>query len=128
MVDPTPTAAVTDPSGESVASSPAGATVQQRTIIHEDASDLPEPKRASQIWFFFIVVGACLGIAYWVTGKTHDNATLREIARNALGIVALCVFVFGAGASAVDVVKLVGAIRTTRKETVTTATGEETKS
>ncbi|AKU43569.1 holin/antiholin [Caulobacter phage Seuss] len=125
MADKTPTATVAEP--EVTASSPAGATVQQRTISHEEASDLPEPKRASQIWFFFVVVLACLGLTYWVTGRTHSEPTLREIARNALAIVALIVFVFGAGAGALDVVKLVGAIRTTRKETVTTAVGEEPK-
>lgn len=126
MMQEQPTATASEP--EVTASSPAGATVQQRTISHESASDLPEPKRASQIWLVFIVTICCLGITYWVTGKSHDTATLREIARNALGIVALCIFVYVAGASAVDVVKLVGAIRTTRKETVTTAVGEETKS
>lgn len=96
-------------------------TVETKVIEHGEASLLPDTS-----WFFrrillFVVVFACLWFAWSVLDRVSDVLTLRMIARYSLGLVGLCVFIYVAGASATDVVRLVTALKSTRKETVMSA-------
>lgn len=93
----------------------------QTIVEHGEASALPDTS-----WFWrrvlvFLVSIVCLYLAWLIAGKTTDTATLREIARNALWLVGICLFLYVAGASATDCVRLVTAFRSTRRETITTA-------
>lgn len=95
-----------------------------KTIEHGDASALPDVRWLWRRILVFIVTIACLYLAWLVVEKVADVGALREIARIALMIVALCIFVYVAGATATDVIRLVSAVRTTVKETVTTTPGD----
>lgn len=98
-----------------------------KIIEHGEASALPETSWAWRRVLIFLVSITCLYLAWFVTTKTTDAATLREIARNALGLVGLCLFLYVAGASATDVVRLVSAVRTTRRETITNTPKDDTQ-
>lgn len=93
----------------------------QHVVEHGDASHLPDTSWAFRRALIFLVVIVCLGFAGWIVGKIEDVTTLRMIARYSLGLVALCLFLYVAGATATDVIRLVSAFRTTRRETTTTA-------
>lgn len=120
-----PTTAFSGPHTDEVSTaSPAPATVTRR-IMHEEASDLPEPKKVWPSLLVTVISMWCLFLVHVIVNKSVDVGLLRETSRNLIYVIALCIFVFVAGATATDVVKLVGAIRTTRKETITTEVGEK---
>jgi hypothetical protein len=99
---------------------PAAATT--RVLEHGEASSLPRPKRP--FWRVVVVMLAvCVGLAlaWFITMKVEDPRTLRHIAQLSLGLVYFSIFVFVADGSAQDVVHLVTAFKSTRKETVMSA-------
>lgn len=98
------------------------APVETKVVEHVEASALPKPKRPFwRVVVVLLAVVAGLAIAFWVVGKTDDVRTLRLIAQWALGLVYFSLFVFVADGSAQDVVHLVTAFKSTRKETVMSA-------
>jgi hypothetical protein len=97
--------------------------VTRKVVEHGEASALPETSWMFRRLLIFVVTLAAIGSVWWVIGRLTDVATLRMVARYSLGLQALCLFLYVAGASATDVVRLVSAVRTARKETVT-ATAE----
>lgn len=92
--------------------------VETRILEHGAASSLPVRPWLWRRTLVFLCTGAAFLAALWVLGKTSDIATLRMIARLSLGVVYFCLFLYVAGATAQDVVHLVQAARTTRKETI----------
>lgn len=93
----------------------------QTVVEHGEASTLPDTSWMFRRILIFVVALSSLALTWWIVGRITDIGTLRMIARYSQGLVALCIFVYVAGASATDVVRLVSAVRTTRRETVTSA-------
>lgn len=96
-----------------------------KTVEHGEASTLPKAggwgSPFARHAFVFLLTAVCMWIVWVIVGKLTDVPALREIARNALGVVALLTFglVFGAGAS--DVIALLTAFWSTKKITVAQA-------
>lgn len=91
-----------------------------RTVEHGEASDLPKITWFWRRVFVFLLTAALCALVWRVTERLTDVAALHDLARISLGIIALLVFAYVAGATATDCVSLVSALRTTRKETLTT--------
>lgn len=95
------------------------------TVEHNEASRLPEPKWFWRRWLIYIVTLASLIIlsfTVWVVLQwVRDIGTLRLIIRYCFYTMWTAVILYGVGASVTDVAVLASAVRTTRKETVTTA-------
>ena len=89
-----------------------------KVVEHGEASRLPDTSWTFRRLLIFLVAIVCLFLTWQVLGRVSDVVTLRMIARYSLGLVALCLFLYVGGASATDVVRLVSAVRTTRKETL----------
>lgn len=114
------TVTATAPAGGSVTATAAQPSAQVKVVEHGDASTLPDS--SGWMWrrlLIYLVTVAALAFTGWIIERIDDVTTLRMIARYCLGLVALCLFLYVAGASAEDVVRLVSAVRTTRKETIT---------
>lgn len=94
--------------------------VTTRVVEHTDASDLPEVNWTWRRWFVFMVTIAALALVWRIVEKSADIVTLRMIARYSLALAALMALLYIAGASSEQVVKLLQAAKTTRKETITT--------
>src|SRR4051794_41046166 len=92
-----------------------------RTVEHGEASDLPETNWLWRRWFAFGFTLTCIGLVWRVSERTSDLVTLRMIARNSLALAGLMCLLYMAGASSEAITRLLAAVRTTRKETVTTA-------
>lgn len=91
------------------------------TIEHGEASAMPEVNWLWRRVFVFALSICFCGLVWWIATRSSDIPTLREIARNSQWIILFCVFAYVMGASATDAVRLATALRSTRKETVTTA-------
>lgn len=89
-----------------------------KTVEHGEASELPKAAWRWRRVYAFLVTAALLYLVWLVVGRTVDVGTLREIAQYSLILVGLVTFVYVAGATATDVVQLVSAVRTTRRETI----------
>ncbi len=105
-----------------MADAPSPAENATQTVVeHGEASNLPDTSWLFRRALIFLIALAAIASVFWVLGHVTDISTLRMIARYSLGLQAFTLFLYVAGATASDVVRLVGAIRTTRRETVTTA-------
>lgn len=95
-----------------------------KTITHEEASRLPEPVWFWRRWLIYgctvFAMAICTAIVVRVYGVA-DIATMRLIIRYSFYTIWAAVVLYGVGASVTDVAVLASAVRTTRKETVTTA-------
>lgn len=92
-----------------------------KTVEHGEASELPEITWGWRRLFVFGLTLILCALVAWIAWRVSDVRTLREIAVNSQGLIFLLVFVYVAGATATDVVQLVTAFGSTRKETVTSA-------
>lgn len=92
-----------------------------RTVEHGEASELPELGWFWRRTFAFGFTVACLLFAWRISERVTDVGTLRMGLRYSLGLVALMSLLYMAGASTEAITKLFAAVRTTRKETLTTA-------
>lgn len=99
---------------------PAAEAATIRTVEHGEASALPEIAWGWRRTFAFGFTVACVLLVWRISERVSDIATLRMIARYALGLVALMALLYMAGASTEAITKLTAAWRTTRRETVTT--------
>jgi len=91
------------------------------TVEHGEVSELPETNWLWRRVFTFALTVALVVYLWWLTGKISDVATLRMALRYAFGIIALLALLYLAGASTEAIARLLAAVRTTRKETVTSA-------
>ncbi len=97
-------------------------TATIRTVEHGDASDLPETNWFWRRVFTFILTAAVLLFAWRISERLTDVATLRMALRYSLGIIALLSLLYLAGASTEAITRLFAAVRTTRKETISSGT------
>lgn len=91
-----------------------------KTIEHVEASRMPD---TSWLWrrvLIFAVLAVMLFIAWRVSERVVDVATLRQINRYAYGIIALGLLLYGVGATVTDVAQLVTAFLSTKRVTLTT--------
>ncbi len=116
---PDPAVTAVAPPGGSATAVSSAAVEKQRVITHEQASDLPETNWLWRRVFAFSVVGLLLYIVDWIVRHTMDIGILRMVAQDSLRLIGLAMLLYMAGASAEAITRLVGAVRTTRKETVT---------
>lgn len=91
------------------------------TVEHGDASELPTPRWVWRRWYVFFLTAAALALVWRITERLEDVTTLRMVARYLCLTIGGLVFVYVAGATATDCVNMVSALKSTRKETVTTA-------
>ncbi len=95
------------------------------TVEHAEASRLPEPNWLWRRWLIYIVtLGALtvLSFTVWVVLQwVRDIGTMRLIISYSFYTMWTAVILYGIGASVTDVAVLASAVRTTRKETVTSA-------
>ena len=90
-----------------------------KIIEYEQPSDLPEINWLWRRIFIFTVTYALLALVYWIVYRITDVGTIRMVAQYALILVGLFAMLYVAGASSEAITRLIGAIRTSRKETVT---------
>lgn len=110
----------------------AAATVT--TISHEEASRLPEPQWFWRRWLIYGVTVWAMGlltatvvVVLWVA--RHPDQPIAVAVLNVLALIIrysfysawAAVILYGVGASVTDLAVLASAVRTTRKETVTSA-------
>lgn len=95
--------------------------VTVKTVEHAEASELPETKWFWRRLFAFGFTLACIGLALRISERVTDIETLRMISRYALWLAGLMCLLYMAGATTDDITKLFAAMKTTRKETLTTA-------
>ncbi len=121
MIDPPaePTVTATPPPGGTATAVSSSAVQKERVITHEQASDIPETNWFWRRWFAFIVSALLLYQVDWIARHSHDIPTLRMIAQDALRLVGLGMLLYLAGASAESLARIIGAVRTTRKEIIT---------
>ena len=103
-----------------------------RTVEHEEASRLPEPKWFWRRLLIFIVTFWAMAVVTWVVWRVIGIAN-RSVRADELPVLGAMVIVikygfytawgalvlYGVGASVTDVASLASAVRTTRKETFT---------
>lgn len=104
---------------ENVSVEAKAATSLRHTVEHTEASILPEIDWGWRRFFIWFVTFAATALVYWITWRVQDVTTLRMIARYALLGVGFFSMLYITGASAEQVVRLVQAAKTTRKETTT---------
>ncbi len=92
-----------------------------RTVEHGEPSALPETGWVWRRSYAFAVTFTMTVLAWRISERVEDIATLRLALRYAFWTILLMCLLYMAGASAEAITKLVSAVRTTRKETVTTA-------
>lgn len=92
-----------------------------RTVEHGEPSALPETGWLWRRIYAFAVTIAMTVLAWRISERIEDIPTLRLALRYAFWTILLMCLLYMAGASAEAITKLVSAVRTTRKETVTTA-------
>lgn len=105
-----------------------------KTTTHEEASRLPEPKWFWRRVLIFIVTFWAMGLLTWAVWRVIGIAN-RSVHADELPVLGAIVIVikygfytawgalvlYGVGASVTDVATLASAVRTTRRETITTA-------
>lgn len=92
-----------------------------RTVEYGDASDLPEINWLWRRVFIFALTAACAFHVWLTIRRVHDIETLRQTVRNDQLLIALLALLYIAGASTEAITRLVGAVRTSRRETVAEA-------
>jgi membrane glycosyltransferase len=92
-----------------------------RTVEHGDASEIPAARWFWRRWYVIALTAAVLGLIAWLTREITDVITLRMTIRYLCWTLLSLVFVYVAGATATDCVNMVSVLRSTRRETVTTA-------
>ena len=92
-----------------------------KTVEHTEASALPETGWLWRRVYAFAVTVAMTLLAWRISERIEDVGTLRLALRYAFWTILLMCMLYMAGASAEAITKLIGAIRTTRRETITTA-------
>lgn len=92
-----------------------------KTVEHGEASNLPEIQWGWRRTYVFIVTGLLCAHVGWTSYHMTDVGTLRMTIRNDQGLILLFALLYLAGASTEAITKLFAAVRTTRKETVTSA-------
>lgn len=119
MTDDATVMATAPPGGTAVATSSPGVETT-RTVEHGAASDLPETNWTWRRWFVWAVTIFACALLWRITERVTDITTLREAVRYLCGIIVLILTLYLAGASAEKMVQIISAVRTTRRETVTT--------
>lgn len=95
------------------------------TIEHGDPSPMPETDWLWRRLYVWGVTAALAAHIFWTSLRTSDVATLRETIRNDQGLILLFALLYLAGASAEAIAGIVAAVRTARRETITTAPAGE---
>lgn len=113
------TVTATAPAGgtATASSTPAQSTI--KTVEYTTPSDMPEISWFWRRWYVFGVSAAAVGHIYWMSAYPSDTQNARQASLCDYALLTALVFFYIAGASAEGFVRLVGAIRTSRKETVT---------
>jgi hypothetical protein len=91
------------------------------TVEHGDPSPVPESNWAWRRAYTFTVTGLLLAHVGWTSYRTSDVLTLRETIRNDQALILLFALLYLAGASAEAIGRIVASVRTSRKETITSA-------
>lgn len=92
------------------------------TIEHVDPSPVPESNWLwRRIYVFVVTALLCLHVGFTTWLRTNDVQTLRETIRNDQFLIMLFALLYLAGASAEAIGQIIASIRTSRKETVTSA-------
>lgn len=92
-----------------------------RTIEHGDASEIPAARWMWRRWYVFALTAVAMALLWRLTERMDDVTTLRMVAKYLCWTVGLLVFVYVAGATATDCVNMASVLRSTRRETFTTA-------
>jgi hypothetical protein len=92
-----------------------------RTVEYGDASDLPEINWLWRRVFIFLLTVWCAFHLWLTVRRIDDIGTLREVVRGDQLLIALLALLYIAGASTEAITRLVGAVRTSRKETIAEA-------
>ncbi len=119
MTDEAPTVTATAPPGGSATATTSPALAVTKTIEHNEASALPETGWFWRRLFIFAVSAALIYLIHRTLDRATDMPTVRLIARGLLILLGLSMLLYIAGASTEAITRLVGAVKTTRRETVT---------
>ena len=93
-----------------------------KTVEYADPSPVPESNWFWRRLYVFVVTAALATHIGWMTlTQVKSEGTLREVIRNDQWLIMLYALLYLAGASAEAIANVVAAIRTARKETITTA-------
>lgn len=92
-----------------------------RTVEYGEASEIPAARWFWRRWYVFALTAAVLALIAWLARDIDDVITLRMTIRYLCWTLLSLVFVYVAGATATDCVNMVSVLRSTRRETVTTA-------
>lgn len=93
-----------------------------KTVEYADPSPVPENNWFwRRLYVFVVTCLLCLHIGWITLTQIKDESVLREVIRNDQGLLMLYALLYLAGASAEAIANIVAAIRTSRKETTTTA-------
>jgi len=92
-----------------------------RTVEHNEASALPETGWLWRRVFVFACTAVVLAMVWRVSERVTDVGTLKMTIRYLIFAVYLFALLYLAGASTEAITRLLAAVRTTRKETVSTA-------
>lgn len=106
--------------GETAMAVVAPSAAVTKEVIHEEASDLPE---ISWLWrriYIFSVTYLLLALLWMITDRSTDPRILKAIANGVMILIGLGMMLYVAGASSEAITRLVGAVKTTRKEIVRT--------
>lgn len=91
------------------------------TVEHGEASEIPAARWVWRRWYVFALTAIAMGLLWRLTERVDDIVTLKMVAKYLCWTVMGLVFVYVAGATATDCVNMVSVLRSTRRETVTTA-------
>jgi len=127
MTDDGSTVTATAPPGGSVTATASPALAITKTVEHNEASALPETGWFWRRLFIFAVSAALIYLIHRTLDRATDMPTVRLIARGLLILLGLSMLLYIAGASTEAITRLVGAVKTTRKETVTERPAEDAK-
>jgi hypothetical protein len=91
------------------------------TVEHGEASDLPENNWFWRRLFVWAVTVFASGMAFFISQRINDISTLRWALRFSFYTIWLCMVLYMCGATTERLTELMAALRSTRKETITTA-------
>lgn len=91
------------------------------TVEHGDPSPMPENNWTWRRLYVFAVTCALCAHVAWTSQHVDDVYTLRMTIRNDQGLILIFALLYLAGATTERITELVAALRSTRKETITTA-------
>lgn len=92
-----------------------------RSVVHEQASRLPDPSWVWRRVLIFATAIVALTIAYQLSSRTTDVGTMREALRYSFWTIFLCLTLYGVGATVTDVTRMITAFLSTKKVTETFA-------